>query len=236
MGILVGIYEVVIQNLDFSTIFGALVGGLIVYLVQLKVLREARAIRAANLRSAKQALGYSIFVKLQIILSNSIKIENHFGSVDYQQLPLENNLNEPWQVILPIATTPSKVCFSDEERVFLLIDGSIELYNLISFLDENHNILIDLVVAYTKHREELFEKINPISSNGKIGNYKFSEDQLLVLEPTKASANDIAEQAHKLAAFINQKSSLAIRSLYNLLNEQFEFPYKLSFNGKSDEL
>ena len=210
----------------WSAIAGALAGGLIIYLTQMKALREKRKQRQEDYKRSQQVLGYTLIVKLIKIHSNFRVLHQHLEKSFADGKELGPGA-EPWQFVLPLASLPNPVFFAAEETGMLMAMGGGEVFNLVLTLDAAHNMQLDSLRTYQNLRASLTEEIHPDSGEGPLLSITLSQKQQMALRPKMIDANSIIEQVRGHISKGFEDSKAALEKTQNLLQDKLEFPYKL---------
>ena len=123
-------YSLLSSKEFLSAIFGAIVGGMIAYAVQIKALREARNIREQDRKQVQQALGNSSIFKMIRIYSNASQIQQYIEEC-FKEAERDNFKGVPWRFVRPLANPPSDIHFSPDEMGMLLSLKDNDLFNLV---------------------------------------------------------------------------------------------------------
>jgi hypothetical protein len=130
----------------WSAIIGAIVGGLIAYIVQVKALREGRRLRDEDHKRVQQAQGNALLFKMIRIHSDLHGIHRHIEGC-FEQAEQKGLTGDPWQFVLPLANPPGPIHFSSEEMGMLLALKTDDVFNLVVKMDTVHNSLSDAVAV-----------------------------------------------------------------------------------------
>ena len=210
----------------WSAIAGAIVGGLIAYFIQIKVLREGRKQREEDLRRTQQVLGNSLIVKMIKIYSNIRLLHKHLEDC-FRASNHKDSQQEPWQFYRPLVTLPNTVFFSSEEMSMLVGMKNDHILNLVLPLDTVHNTLLSTVANLQKERAILLEQLKADKFIGEIGTVVFDQDELLKARPQMISINQMFEGLRAHAKRGTGESKEALYALHKLLRDKLELHYNL---------
>ena len=215
----------------WSAIAGALVGGLIAYFLQLKVLREGKKQREEDFKRSQQVLGHSLIYKIVIIYSNVRMLHNHLedclkkaGYSDSREKAWE----KAWTFVLPVINLPNLVFFSSEEMSMLIALKDDEVFNSVLLLDSVHNTICDSFQKFQNEREILLNRTNADKLIGNVGQITLDEKQLLALQPQIIMVNTIIKQLFLNTEKGLSKSRKTLFKLHGLLQEKLKLAYKLT--------
>jgi hypothetical protein len=138
-------------NEFWAAVGGAIVGGIIAFVIQLVVLRAAARQREKEAAERKKALGFSLFVKMMKIHSHLHLLHEHLEE-PFERDKEGGGGREPWQIVLPLANNPMHVHFSSDEMAMLLSLKNDDLFNDVISMDEIHNSTIDLFDTFKEKR------------------------------------------------------------------------------------
>jgi hypothetical protein len=212
----------------WSAIAGAVVGGLIAYIVQVKALREGRKQRDDDHKRLQQAQGHALLFKMIRIHSNFSVIHQHIETCFDQaaQKGMKGGA-EPWQFVLPLANPPDPVHFSPEEMGLLLSFKNDEVFNSIVSMDVIHNSLTNAVKLLTTERRALTERLRADDASGAILSGVADRDQFLALRPRMIEVNSLIEQLRIEARRDFDESSEALDRLNKVLRDRLGLAYRL---------
>ncbi|MDP6388571.1 MAG: hypothetical protein QF654_01590 [Alphaproteobacteria bacterium] len=215
----------------FGAIVGAVAGGLIAYMIQVKALREGRNQRDGDHRKLQQALGNALLFKMIRINSNFYGIHQHIEDrfADAAQREFKG---EPWQFYLPIANPPDPVHFSSEEMGMLLALKNDDVFNTVLQTDVIHNSLIEVVKVLNAEREALTERFKADESDGTILSSFLDKDQMMALRPKMIVVNSLIEDVRDRAKTDFEESVGALDGLHKVLRDNLGLAYKLESKVK----
>jgi len=212
----------------WSAIAGAVVGGWIAYIVQLKALGEAAKERTASKAEAQKGLAYSLLFKVISIDSSLNGFKQH---VEQRLLIKERDGNPHVSAVLtPLANMPTPVEFSADEMALLLSLKDDEVFNSILSLDKVHNSIIPVWALYASLRNTITEMQEVDNFDTSIGKSEFSikPGSLLAIKIFEAEtiAGELVLRAHIDAADASQ----ALASLIALLNTKLRLGVGMTRN------
>jgi hypothetical protein len=214
------------QTEFWSAIVGAIVGGLIAYIVQVKALREGRKQRNEDHRRVQQAQGHELLFKMIRIHSGFSGIHQHIESC-FEQAARKGLTGEPWQFVLPLANPPDPVHFSSEEMGMLLALKNDDVFNSVVSMDVIHNSLSTAVALLTKERRELTERLRAEEAKGAVLSGVLDPDQALVLRPRMIEVNSLIESIRAESKRDFEESGEVLGSLNKLFRDKLELTYRL---------
>lgn len=202
----------------WSAIAGAVVGGLIAYMVQLKALGEAAKERKASSTETQKGLAYSLLFKVISIDSSLDGLKQH---VDQGLALKERERNAHISAVLkPLANLPTPVEFSADEMALLLSLKEDDVFNSIMSLDKIHNSIIPVWNLYASLRNAVTEMQQVDNFDPDIGRSEISikpgSPLAIKIFETEMMAAELVRRAHIDAA----DASRALGSLIPLLNSK----------------
>jgi len=217
----------IVGNEFWAAIAGALVGGVITFLIQKSDQWEKRRQRLADRSEARRALGYSLVFKMVKIYSNLTHLRSHLQEA-FASAATRGIHGEPWQFVLALANSPERVNFSADEMSMLLSLKDDGLFNNLVSMDVIHNSTLDVFLTYRERRSDLLEKLPPHHMEGSIGSAALTGELLQAVRPRMIELNsmiadlraryqaDANQAGHTLQAFsaaLNSKlgTSIAVR-------------------------
>jgi hypothetical protein len=211
-----------------GAIVGAVTGGLIAYLVQVKALREGRNQRAEDRKLIQQAQGRALLLKMGSIVSSYHGIQRHFEE-SFERAQQAGFVGEPWQFVLPSANTPDAVHFSTDELGMLLSLRNNEVFNSVVGMDAIHNSLVDVFKLFNAERRGLTERLPPATDGqGSILGGHISPEAFAALRPRMIEVNTLVEQLRTGAKNDFTEATKVIASLVQLLHDKLGLSYKVS--------
>jgi hypothetical protein len=160
------VWSLIPRGTEFwAAILGALIGGSIAYIGQLRTIHEARDFRDEDRRQMQRALAHSLLFKIVRIYSNSYT-SYHFVEECFDNAARREMKAEPWQFVLPLANPPDQVHFSSEEMALLLTLKCNEIFNMTVSLDVAHNSLNDTIKIFNTERRALYQRLYGLTHMG----------------------------------------------------------------------
>lgn len=215
----------------WSAILGAVVGGLIAYMIQVTALREGRKQRDDDHKRLQQSLGNALLIKMIRIHSNLHGIHQHIEGC-FAEAARKKIKGEPWQFVLPLANPPDPVHFGSEEMGMLLGLKNDNVLNLILPMDVIHNSLIEVVKALNVKREALTERLKANEADGDLLSGNLDNDQIMALRPRMIVVNSLIKGIRDSAKKDLEESDKALNGLWKMLRDNLDITYKLEFKEK----
>ena len=203
-----------------STIFGAIVGGLIAYIGQIKVISDAKEARNSENRRRTESLAQSLLFKTIRIYSNNKQIHEYIEKCFSRIDPTKNE--EPWQVFLPLANPPEYVYFLPEEMSLFLENKDFNLFNLIASMDVAHNSLSAGVAAANVERRHLTEKLHSDAFAGAMASGTLSPTELAVIRPRMIEVNSLLMGLREMAARNAEESESVLTAYQKFLADKLK--------------
>jgi hypothetical protein len=207
-----------LQSSEFwAAIVGALVGGLIAYIVQIKALREARRDRAEERVLIKKGLANSLMFKMFRIQSNLRIVHQHI--LDCLKRAKDKNLegSELWQLVSPIGNPPHPVHFTSDEMSMLLDQKDNDVFNSVASMDT----VIEMVGLYKEERFKLADLFPPPHGEHDQLFFGFhSRQEWLALRPQMVNVNSVIEQLQGYVADGAKQADDVLNRLQKLLKQK----------------
>ena len=204
---------------------GAVVGGLITYVIQLDSQAKADALRRQAQLDNQKALGHAIIYKLIAIHSHLKTFTQHFEHA-FEGVAAENLKAEPWQFVLAVAANPNHINFTTDEMTLLVSLKEEELFNVMITLDAAHNMMVDLFNLMGKKREELIGMLPPDAVVGQVGSSLLDNRRFLAARPRMVELNMLIRDMRNYAA---KDAALSEETLF-LAHAAFKKKLQLNFN------
>jgi hypothetical protein len=221
------IWSTIPRGTEFwSAITGALVGGMIAFVVQMIALRAAKSQRSEDYKLVQQGLGNSLLFKMIRIHVNFQAINRHIEAC-FEGAGRRGLVGEPWQFVLPLANPPNPIHFSSEEMGMLLAQKVDEVFNSVLSIDVLHNGLIDAVKTLNDRRMALTERIAAGKVEGEVAVGGLAHAELLAIRPRMIELNTLIEQLRADASKAVEESGDVLDRLHQLLREKLGLPYRL---------
>lgn len=224
---LLWLYDPSAQSSEFwSTIVGAIVGGSIACLIQIKALREGRRDRNEDRLRVQKGLANSLLFKMFRIQSNLRLIHQHHEECiekSREKMPSECEL---WQRIQPMGKPP-KMQFTAEEMTMLLEQKDNDVFNSALSTNESHNAIVEMVALYKEERRKLTDQFPPpVAHDGQHFFGFYTREKLMELGPQMVDVNSIAEQVQGYAADATERADALLPRLVGLLRDRGLVKYK----------
>lgn len=215
-----------------AAIGGAVVGGLIAYFIQIKVLRENRKTRQEDRRSTDQVLANSLIVKVIKIYSSVHMIHSHIEQC-FERAETHGIGDEPWTFVQPLANRPLAVDFTAEE-MGMVLSKDHSVFNAVLPLDTIHNMLWETLTKMQNKRAILLERIPRASFEGNIAHASLDKQQELRLRPQMIAVNELIGQLQDHSSRALRDTKEALDSLHSLLKDSLNLDYSLETVDLSD--
>jgi hypothetical protein len=230
--ILAFIWPGILQKAEFwSAIAGAIVGGLIAYVIQIRALREGRTQRAEDRQLVRQAQAHALLFKMIRIHSDFRSMQQHIVDC-FTRGATQGMTGEPWQFFQPLANLPDPVHFTADEMGMLLGLKDNDVFNLVAPLDIVHNSFFEALRVTFLERRALVDALaigkveglvvsgtlDPNSERGLRFRAKMNEVNTLIETLRVNTKRDVDETAR------------ALDLLSNLFHEKLGLAYKITPN------
>lgn len=145
---------------------GAVVGGLISWLLQLQARQADARVLASDRRERQTGLAHAIIYKL-------IAIASHYAQYDqgaeaaWANAALDPEGPEPWQFVLGSAHEPDPIHFTTDEMTLLVELRMQDVFNSLLTLADAHNQMGVLSALYAQKRVELRRELPAAAFFGK---------------------------------------------------------------------
>jgi hypothetical protein len=209
----------------WSAIIGAVVGGLIAYIIQITALREGRKQRNEDRTQVQQAQAHSLLFKMVRIYSDFYGIHQHVEDC-FATAAKRGLKGEPWQFLLPLANLPDPIHFSAEEMGMLLALKNNDVFNFVVSMDIVHNSIIDAFKVLNIERRALTERLPAGEVEGTTVSGILDKDRMLSLRPRMIEVNSLIESIRTEAKKGFDESSQALDHLQKVLREKLKLTYK----------
>lgn len=174
-----------------AAIAGAVVGGIITYMVQMIALREARKQRTEDAQMRQKALGYALLFKMTSLYSHLRGLRSQIDKAS-AQANAAGFRGEMWQYVLPTVNLPDHIHFTTDEMVMLLALKNNDLFNELAAMDERHNTTLIGFAAYSDSRMKLGSML-PSLMHGNVGTAELNDEQMRVVRPRMVEVNSLIE-------------------------------------------
>ena len=220
-------------NEFWSAILGAVIGGLIAFGIQIKVIYENRKLREEDRDINQKAMANSLIFKLQRIYSNIGVVSKHIEECYKSELAKEEGV-EIWQILFPLANPAPSIELTSDEMSMLLSLKDTDVFNAVAGLDNRHNALMESVRIYIQRREALTSELDHVGGDGNALVSVMDEGKMLAVRPYLIAANSIASDLteHTRLGFLDAYKALT--SALKLLKEKKLIDFNLEFDAKPD--
>ncbi len=216
----------------WSAIVGAIVGGLIAYLLQRSIAREAKLQRDEDRNRARSSLGQSLFVKLTKMTNSLHTVLIHYDKCYARKGEVEGP-GEPWQFVIPMPFGAEPVHFTPEELAVAFDVGTADLFNDLMLADTRHNaIMTNLGHAFSAHRE-LLDLLIPDEIEGEIGTVDLSDPAVRKrLRPKMINVNSMHDQIHDMVTKDVATGEKSLLELQVILREKLGLKIALNIGNE----
>lgn len=196
----------------WSAIAGAIVGGVIAYILHRSALMEARRERGANQIEARAALAHALLFKVLKIFEGLRGLEQH---VDDAVAKVDTTASLA-ATMYQIANLPDPTSFSSDEMGMLLSLGNDDVFNDVMQLDTIHNSILPVWERYGFLREKVQQLHEAETFDGATGAStilvkKGSRLDIALFEANQL-ASELASRAKRDAADA-KKTAIALQAL-----------------------
>lgn len=200
---------------------GAIVGGLISWLLQLQARASDRAAQAENRRERQTAMAHAIIYKLMAIASHYAVYTRKFEA-DWAEHGAEA---EPWQFVLGSAHEPDPIHFTTDEMTLLVELGMEEVFNSLLTLAEAHNQMGCVSGLYARKREELRRSLPPAAFVD--GRLVTKADTVLAARPLMIELNTLATSMRDFASRDARESVATLEAAHAGFADKLGIKWKL---------
>lgn len=204
----------------WSAIAGAIVGGIIAYVIQRQERNAARKDRQEERKLEARSLGYSLLFKVISIHTTLTHLKAHvderltFG----KSVEIDNVAS----VLLPIANMPSPVEFTSPEMGMLLSLKDDAVFNSVVSLDKIHNSIIPIWTIYEVKRSAIPSQGEEHSFDASEGKGEFSVRRGSHLEAMIFEVEGIARELVRRSEVDLAEAGTALAKLVPLLNDRLQ--------------
>lgn len=208
----------------WAAIVGAVVGGIISFLIQLFNIAKAAKERKEARDEQRKAVGFSLLHKFVKIHSN---IELYRRYIEDAFARINGTMGEPWQTYQPSANHASYIEFSSEEMGLLFSLKNDDLFNDILPYDGVHNSTIDIFKKIDEGKQNLVQML-PAEMEGLVGKIELSEVEARFVRPRVADLNHLLLQARAWSEKEAKISGALLIGLQSLLEEKLGIGAKIT--------
>jgi hypothetical protein len=205
---------------------GAVAGGLITFGLQLQAQRREARTRERDEHTRRVSAAHGFLFKLFKLHGRFVAISDHIES-SFQSALDRQFKGEPWQFVLPLATSPPHVSFTTEEMALLLAIGEDDLFNGSLTLDDLHNTVADLVDLHRRKRDELSRGIPPQAMSGSTGSASLTGTEALPFRPLMIETNDLILGLREFAKRGAQDGARLIKLAHEAFQQKLRMNYRL---------
>jgi len=213
-----------------GAIVGAVTGGAIAYLVQIKALHEGRKQRDEDRKLIRDAQGRALLIKMGRIISNYHAINRHFEA-SFERAEQRGFAGEPWQFVVPSTNTPDPVHFTMDELGMLLSLRNNEVFNALVGMDTVHNSFVDAFKLFNAERRALTERLpSPSPTTAEQENVlggQMPAETFAALRPRMIDVNVLIEQLRDGSKKDFEEATKVIATLVELLHDKLGLSYKV---------
>ena len=220
-----------------GAIVGAVVGGIISYLLQRQSLSEARRQRKAESvqdeerRKAddtrvQRALGTSLLFKVISIEANLDALYRYFGE-SYENARNNQLEGNPWTYFQPLANHPEPIYFSPNEMGMLLGLRDDALFNEMLILDRDHNHLVAQSVLLSTILRTIASQARVERVDGEVLVSRYPLEAV----PRQVEADSLVRQMHSDLKLRAPASRNTLSRLHQLLRTRVGIEFQLRFKN-----
>jgi hypothetical protein len=202
----------------WSTIAGAIVGGLIAYFIQRSDRKAARQEREEDRFEERKAHGYSLLFKAAAIHSSFTELKEHVD--DRLAFGRKVKAVNIASVLSPIANLPPPVEFAAPEMAMLLSLKDDDVFNTVSSLDRIHNTILPAWQLYEAKRALVLPQGTIRTFDAADGKSEFTYERGGPLEVAMYEAEQLAKELVRRSKKDFAESDEALKRLVSLLNER----------------
>jgi hypothetical protein len=184
----------IVNSAEFiSAVTGAVVGGVIAFIIQWQVLKEARRQKLKEISDREIAISTTLIIKISNIFSNMENLRRHF----YKCIENTSHLGvgvDVWRRTKPVANVFADVHFSPDEQAIIIKCCNSSLFKKLIVLDASHNDLMRLLIKMAEQRKEVESCLEVDSISGDFASVRLKPD----------ANNNIKTKMHLHNMFIEQ--------------------------------
>lgn len=225
----------VLATLDgefWAAIAGAVVGGVISYIIQWQSLRHAERDSANQKEEERGAIAYQLFVKTMRITSN-LKNMHEYIEKEIAKVP-ETDMHRMGIYVQPLATHTSQINFSEKEIVLLPSLGDDELMNKMISLDTIHNDTIELFRFFAETRSNLVGTITPEMLE-KIAGSCVKDTEYSIFIGRLTALNSLIAHVKNRAELDYNEAKSTLENLHIALTKSTRFDLKFRFKQNKNQ-
>jgi hypothetical protein len=212
-----------------AAVLGAVVGGLISYLLQGQALAATNVQQDSDRREVRKALALSLVFKM-IRISSDL---NNLGKsiLDSMERARKDGITGmPFQIVMPTLPLPDPIRFSPDEMAWVLSVNN-NLFNEMGPLDELHTSTVAIFDLYNAKRSHLLDRLGA-EMKGMVGTTTLTHEQKLWFEPRAAELNQLVELMIQRSQRDTKEAWAAFDKLTAVVSREFNM--NLKFEKKPD--
>lgn len=198
--------------------FGAIISGIISYLLQRKEHKRAEQIRAGDRNTERKAIAYTLLTKMMVIHSVTSTTTDYLEEVA-ARAETDSEFPEPWQTYHPIVTHLPAIEFSPEERGLIYSLSDNELLNDVLMCDYGYLSTIGLVAKLNEKHDGLTAEL-PARMEGMRGHIRLGENEVLKFRPKMMILNNLFSQTLEWCAREKVTTAVLLMRLGKVLKEE----------------
>jgi len=207
-----------------GAIIGSGLGGLINFFLQRKSLAATEALRDADRREVRKAIGYALFFKMIRLSSDLAQLgQPVWEAVEKAKREGSSVL---WPLVLPVAPLPDPIKFSPEEMALVLsLDN--ELFNNMAALDDLHKNTMEIFRLYGDMRKELANTLRPSLIVGQTGSILLTKEERERMQPRSIELDMLINGMVKRTQQDGKIAWDSLARLHRVLEKEFDLKHKL---------
>jgi hypothetical protein len=214
-------------NEFWAVILGAVVAGMIAFVLQRINLNDAKRQRDEERDERRYAVALSLLFKMVKIHSNMVNLHQHVQE-KLTEAEGGNKKRELWQDYLPVANLPRAIHFSIDEMALLLSLKDDDLFNDLASIDEIHNSAVELFKKINSRRELLLAEL-PAKMEGNRGTMLLTPEQMPYFRPKMVEINLLIQSAAEWCAEQTPKCRGLLERLHRVLKSKVGITNQLFF-------
>jgi hypothetical protein len=212
-----------------GTIIGAVLGGLVSFWLQRKSLASTKALRDADRREVRKALGYALFFKMIRLSSDLAQLGQPVA--DAVEKAKHDGRGELWPVVLPTAPLPDPIKFSPGEMALVLsLDNG--LFNDMAALDDLHKSTVALFRFYGEMRNALTATLHPVEMVGQVGSTVLTKEERERMQPRSVELDVLVRGMIERTQQDGKIAWECLGRLHGVLEKEFDLKHKLELKDK----
>src|SRR6266436_3005569 len=207
-----------------GAIIGSVSSGLVNFFLQRKSLAATKALRDADRREVRKALGYALFFKMIRLSSDLTQLgQPVWEAVEKAEREGSSVL---WPRVLPAAPLPDPIKFSPEEMALVLsLDN--ELFNNMAALDDLHKNTVEIFRLYGDRCKELTNTLRPSAMVGQVGSTVLTKEERDRIQPRSVELDVLIRGMVERTQQDGQIAWACLARLHHVLEKEFDLKHKL---------